>query len=203
MRSQNFLSAKQTVLEWSSPGLLAGVDEAGRGPLAGPVVAAAVILDDSQPIEGLADSKKLSEKQRKHLFEQIKARSLCCHIAMASVEEIEEINILHATMLAMKRAIEGLRLPPAKILVDGNRVPKVPYEIEAIVKGDALIPAISAASILAKVFRDDLLMEYDKKYPQYGFCQHKGYGTKVHLQALEKHGPCEIHRKTFRGVIKL
>ena len=200
MRSQNFLNAKQVSLNWSTPGLIAGVDEAGRGPLAGPVVAAAVILDDKQPIEGLGDSKKLSKKKRKYLFDEIKAKSLCCSIAMASVEEIEQINILHATMLAMKRAIEGLRLSPTKILVDGNRVPVVPYEIEAIVKGDALIPAISAASILAKVFRDDLLLEYDKEYPHYGFAIHKGYGTKIHIEALEKHGPCPIHRKTFNRV---
>lgn len=203
MPSQNFLTAKQTSLNWSAPGLIAGVDEAGRGPWAGPVVAAAVILDDANPIAGLADSKKLSAKSRECLFEEIKAKSLCCSIAQASVEEIDCLNILQATMLAMKRAIEGLRLPPAKILVDGNRIPQVAYDIEAIVQGDAKVPAISAASILAKVFRDGLLSDLDQKYPQYGFLKHKGYGTKIHLQALEQYGPCPIHRKSFAPIKRL
>lgn len=199
----NFLVAKQTSFNWSAPGLIAGVDEAGRGPWAGPVVAAAVILDDTQPIKGLADSKKLSAKRRESLFEEIKAKSLCCCIAQASVEEIDRLNILQATLLAMKRAIEGLRLPPAKVLVDGNRIPQVIYDIEAIVKGDAKVQTISAASILAKVFRDKLLSDLDLKYPEYGFLKHKGYGTKAHLQALEQYGPCPIHRTSFSPIKKL
>lgn len=196
----NFLNAKQTSLNWSAPGLVAGVDEAGRGPLAGPVVAAAVILDAENPIMGLADSKQLSEKRRLVLYEEIRAKALCCSIAQASVEEIDELNILHASMLAMKRAVENLRLPPVKVLVDGNRVPEMRYDLEAIVGGDALIPEISAASILAKVYRDQLLIELDEQYPKYGFIKHKGYGTKIHLEALKLHGPCSEHRRSFAPV---
>ncbi|WP_416221328.1 ribonuclease HII [Rhodoferax sp.] len=179
---------------------MAGVDEAGRGPLAGPVVAAAVILDDLRPIAGLNDSKKLTAARREKLFDEIRAKALCCSIAQASVEEIDEINILQATLLAMRRAVEGLRLKPAKVLVDGNRLPVLDVLAEAIVKGDATVPAISAASILAKVTRDRWCAELDAQYPQYGFAAHKGYGTAVHLAALEAHGACPAHRKTFAPV---
>lgn len=190
----------QPVLDWSAPGLIAGVDEAGRGPLAGPVVAAAVILDAENPIDGLADSKKLTTRSREELFVQIKAKALCCCIAQASVEEIDKLNILQATMLAMQRAVEGLRLPPVKILVDGNRIPCVRCDAEAIVKGDDKVPAISAASILAKVHRDHLLEDLHQRYPVYNFKKHKGYGTKRHLEALKTHGPCPEHRKSFAPV---
>lgn len=181
---------------------MAGVDEAGRGPLAGPVVAAAVILDDLHPIAGLNDSKKLTAKRREQLFDEIKAKALCFSIAQASVQEIDEINILQATMLAMKRAVEGLRLKPVKVLVDGNRLPAIDIRAEAIVQGDALVPAISAASILAKVHRDRLCEQMHAQYPQYGFDQHKGYGTAVHLAALQAHGPAECHRLTFAPVAR-
>ena len=200
MRSKKFLKAEQAALSWDTPGLVAGVDEAGRGPLMGPVVAAAVILDDLKPIKGLADSKKLTALQREKLYDEIRAKALCCSIAMATVEEIDELNILQATMLAMKRAVEGLRLKPNKALVDGNRLPTLGMLAEAIVKGDALVPAISAASILAKVTRDRWCAEYDLQYPQYGFAGHKGYGTAAHLLALREHGACPQHRKTFAPV---
>ena len=179
---------------------MAGVDEAGRGPLAGPVVAAAVILDARQPIAGLADSKKLTALRREKLFDEILAKALCCSIAEASVEEIERLNILQATMLAMQRAVEGLRLKPGHVLVDGNRLPTLGMTSEAIVKGDATVPAISAASILAKVTRDRWCAQVDVDYPQYGFAGHKGYGTAAHLQALQDHGACPLHRKTFAPV---
>ena len=191
---------QQTVLHWVIHGLIAGVDEAGRGPLAGPVVAAAVILDERQPIVGLADSKKLSARRREALFDEILAKALCCSIAEASVAEIETLNILQATLLAMQRAVAGLRLKPGHVLVDGNRLPTLPITSEAIVKGDSLIPAISAASILAKVTRDRWCAQVDLDYPQYGFAKHKGYGTAVHLQALQTHGACPLHRKTFAPV---
>ena len=200
MRSKKFLKAEQVALSWDIGGLVAGVDEAGRGPLAGPVVAAAVILDDLQPIKGLADSKKLSSLRREALFDEIRAKALCCSIALATVEEIDELNILQATMLAMKRAVEGLRLKPQKTLVDGNRLPALSMLAEAIVKGDALVPAISAASILAKVYRDRWCAELDQAYPQYGFARHKGYGTAVHLAALREHGACPQHRRSFAPV---
>ena len=203
MRSKKFLKAEQVVLSWDTPGLTAGVDEAGRGPLMGPVVAAAVILDDLNPIKGLADSKKLSALQRGKLYDEIRAKALCCSIAMATVEEIDQLNILQATMLAMKRAVEGLRLKPHKALVDGNRLPALRMLAEAIVKGDATVPAISAASILAKVTRDRWCAEYDLQYPQYGFATHKGYGTAAHLLALRKHGACPQHRKSFAPVAAL
>jgi ribonuclease HII len=192
--------AQQVAFVWDLPGLIAGVDEAGRGPLAGPVVAAAVILDDLNPIKGLADSKKLSAARREKLFDEIRAKALCCSIAQASVEEIEQLNILQATMLAMRRAVEGLRLKPSKVLVDGNRLPVLDVLAEAIVQGDALVPAISAASILAKVTRDRWCAEYDLQFPQYGFAKHKGYGTAEHMAALKAHGACPEHRKTFRPV---
>jgi ribonuclease HII len=191
---------QQAALRWDIPGLVAGVDEAGRGPLAGPVVAAAVILDDLHPIKGLADSKKLTASRRDALFDEIRAKALCCSIALASVEEIDQLNILQATLLAMRRAVEGLRLKPIRVLVDGNRLPVLRIQAEAIVKGDSLVPAISAASILAKVHRDRLCADMDLQYPHYGFARHKGYGTAVHLAALQEHGACEQHRKSFRPV---
>jgi ribonuclease HII len=191
---------QQAALRWDIPGLVAGVDEAGRGPLAGPVVAAAVILDDLHPIKGLADSKKLTASRRDALFDEIRAKALCCSIAMASVEEIDQLNILQATLLAMRRAVEGLRLKPIRVLVDGNRIPVLRIQAEAIVKGDSLVPAISAASILAKVHRDRLCADLDQQYPHYGFARHKGYGTALHLAALQEHGACEQHRKSFRPV---
>ena len=200
MRSKKFFKAEQAALSWDTPGLTAGVDEAGRGPLMGPVVAAAVILNDLKPIKGLADSKKLTALQRDELYDEIRAKALCCSIAMATVEEIDELNILQATLLAMKRAVEGLRLKPHKTLVDGNRLPPLSMLAEAIVKGDAKVPAISAASILAKVTRDRWCAEYDLQYPQYGFASHKGYGTAAHLLALRAHGACPQHRKTFAPV---
>ena len=197
MRSKKFLHAEQATLAWDSPGLVAGVDEAGRGPLAGPVVAAAVILDDQNPIHGLADSKKLTAARRERLFDEIRARALCCAIAQASVEEIDQLNILQATMLAMRRAVEGLRLKPTKVLVDGNRLPSLDVLAEAIVKGDSKVAAISAASILAKVHRDRLCLEWHAQYPVYGFDSHKGYGTAAHIDALRQHGPCPWHRRSF------
>jgi ribonuclease HII len=200
MRSKRFLRAEQGALNWDTPGLLAGVDEAGRGPLAGPVVAAAVILDPRQPIAGLADSKKLTARRRERLYDEICAKALCCSVAQASVEEIDRLNILQATLLAMQRAVAGLRLPPAKVLVDGNRLPTLGVLAEAIVDGDATVPAISAASILAKVQRDRWCAEVDAQWPQYGFAAHKGYGTAAHLAALRAHGACEHHRRTFAPV---
>lgn len=200
MRSKRFLRAEQGALNWDTPGLLAGVDEAGRGPLAGPVVAAAVILDPRQPIAGLADSKKLTARRRERLYDEICAKALCCSIALASVAEIDRLNILQATLLAMQRAVAGLRLPPAKVLVDGNRLPTLGVLAEAIVDGDATVPAISAASILAKVQRDRWCAEVDAQWPQYGFAAHKGYGTAAHLAALRAHGVCEHHRRSFAPV---
>ena len=202
MRSKKSWVLEQAPLNFDVPGLMAGVDEAGRGPLAGPVVAAAVILDDLHPIAGLNDSKKLTAKRREKLFDEIKAKALCFSIAEATVQEIDEINILQATLLAMKRAVEGLRLKPVKVLVDGNRLPAIDIRAEAIVQGDALVPAISAASILAKVHRDRLCEQMHARYPQYGFDQHKGYGTAVHLAALQIHGPVECHRLTFAPVAR-
>ena len=202
MRSKKPLPLEQKTLNWESAGLMAGVDEAGRGPLAGPVVAAAVILDDLQPIIGLNDSKKLSAKRREQLFDEIRARALCFSIAEATVQEIDQLNILQATMLAMKRAVEGLRLKPQMVLVDGNRLPTLDILAEAIVQGDALVPAISAASILAKVHRDRLCEDLHERYPVYGFDQHKGYGTAQHLAALQAHGPANCHRMTFAPVAR-
>jgi ribonuclease HII len=203
MPSRKFFLDKQPSLVWDTPGLIAGVDEAGRGPLAGPVVAAAVILDELKPIQGLADSKKLSEKRREKLFDEIRAKALCFSIAEASVEEIDTLNILQATMLAMKRAVEGLRLKPHKVLVDGNRLPQLDILAEAIVQGDAKVPAISAASILAKVQRDRLCATMHQAHPQYGFDQHKGYGTQAHLDALTLHGASPWHRRSFAPVAKV
>lgn len=183
-------------------GLMAGVDEAGRGPLAGPVVAAAVILDELQPIAGLADSKKLSARRREALFDEIRAKALCCSIALATVEEIDELNILHATMLAMRRAVEGLRLKPSLVQVDGNRVPPLAVPAQAIVQGDAKVQAISAASILAKVHRDRLCDELHQAYPHHGFDGHKGYPTAEHIAALRLHGVTPHHRRSF-GPVKV
>ena len=174
-----------------------GVDEAGRGPLAGPVCAAAVILRDNQLIEGVNDSKKLSEKKREALFDKIKTESLAYSIAFATVEEIESLNILNATMLAMKRAVEGLKVRADYALIDGNRLPRLDIPAEYVIKGDANSMSIAAASILAKVSRDRLCYEYAEKYPVYGFDKHKGYGTKAHTEAILKYGPCEIHRLSF------
>ena len=200
MRSKRFLQAEQLGLVFDQPGLIAGVDEAGRGPLAGPVVAAAVILDDLKPIKGLNDSKVLTARTRDRLFDEIHAKALCFCIAQASVEEIDQLNILHATMLAMRRAVEGLRLRPHKVLVDGNRIPTLKIAAEAIVKGDAKVKAISAASILAKVHRDRLCVELHALHPQYGFDGHKGYPTPAHLAALRAHGACPEHRRSFAPV---
>jgi ribonuclease HII len=193
-------SVKQARLDWDPLGLMAGVDEAGRGPLAGPVVAAAVILDDTRRIRGLNDSKVLTPLQRDRLYDQIREKALCCAVGEASVDEIDTLNIFHATMLAMKRAVEGLRLKPAKVLVDGNRLPKIDVLCEAIVGGDATVKAISAASIIAKVTRDRMLRQLHDEFPQYGFAAHKGYSTPEHLQALRTHGPCVHHRKFFAPV---
>ena len=180
--------------------LLCGVDEAGRGPLCGPVVAAAVILDPARPIVGLADSKKLSEKRRNALAIEIREKALAWCIAEASVAEIDRLNILHATMLAMQRAVAGLAVVPARVQVDGNRCPRLDVPCEAVVKGDSLVAEISAASILAKTARDALLVELDRRYPQYGLAGHKGYPTAAHLAALKAHGACEIYRTSFAPV---
>ena len=200
MPSRKFFRLEQLGPGWDQPGLVAGVDEAGRGPLAGPVVAAAVILDELAPVAGLADSKVLSPRRRELLFDQIRARALCCSIASASVEEIDRLNILQATLLAMQRAVAGLRLPPHRVVVDGNRVPLLPVPVAAVVKGDAKVAAISAASILAKVFRDRLCIELHARHPVYGFATHKGYPTPDHLAALRSHGPCPEHRRSFAPV---
>ncbi|WP_041388818.1 ribonuclease HII [Polaromonas sp. JS666] len=203
MRSSKFLKAEQTPLSWDTPGLLAGVDEAGRGPLMGPVVAAAVILDELNPIKGLADSKKLTPQRREALYDEIRAKALCCSIALATAEEIDRLNILQATMLAMRRAVESLRLKPNKVLVDGNRLPTLAIVSEAVIGGDAIVPAISAASILAKVYRDRWCAEFHLEYPQYGFASHKGYSTAEHLAALREHGACPQHRRSFAPVAEV
>ena len=203
MPSKKSSLPEQSTLPWHAPGLVAGVDEAGRGPLAGPVVAAAVILDDLNPIEGLADSKKLSAARREKLFDEIRAKALCFCIAQASVEEIDRLNILQATMLAMQRAVNSLRLKPSLVQVDGNRIPRLDMQAEAIVKGDAKVQAISAASILAKVHRDRWCQEFDLQYPEYGFAAHKGYGTAAHLQALRGLGATPEHRRSFAPVTQV
>ena len=194
------LAPVQVSLDWDPVGLVAGVDEAGRGPLAGPVVAAAVILDDARPIAGLADSKKLTPLRRERLYDEIRAKALCCSIGEASVLEIDRLTILQATRLAMQRAVEGLRLKPAKVLVDGNRLPRLDMLCEAIVGGDAKVQAISAASILAKVHRDRWCAGLHEQFPVYGFERHKGYGTADHLEALRTHGACPEHRRSFAPV---
>ena len=180
--------------------LVAGVDEAGRGPLAGPVVAAAVILDPQKPIEGLADSKILSERKRDSLFDIIKIYALSWSVGMASVEEIDEFNILQATLLAMQRAVNGLTIQPDEALIDGNRLPDLLIPAQAIIKGDSKVQAISAASILAKVERDKIMVDYHKKYPDFSFHLHKGYGTGQHLSEIGQFGFLPIHRKTFNPV---
>ncbi len=185
---------------WDKPGLVAGVDEAGRGPLAGPVFAAAVILDDLRPIRGLTDSKAISPRKRERLADEIRAHALCCSVASASVEEIDRLNVLQASLLAMRRAVEGLRLVPHRVVVDGNRTPLLAMSVAAIVKGDAKVAAISAASILAKVERDRLCDALHRQYPDYGFASHKGYPTPEHLSALSRHGPCAAHRRSFAPV---
>ncbi len=200
MPSRKSFRLEQLGPEWARPGLVAGVDEAGRGPLAGPVVAAAVILDELQPIRGLGDSKVIAPRRREALFDEIRARALCCCIASASAEEIDRLNILQATLLAMQRAVAGLRLRPQRVVVDGNRAPALPVPVAAIVKGDAKVAAISAASILAKVHRDRLCLELDQAHPAYGFAAHKGYPTPEHLAALRAHGPCAEHRQSFAPV---
>lgn len=174
-----------------------GVDEAGRGPLAGPVCAAAVILPEGVVIDGVNDSKKLSEKKRESLFDVIREQALSYSIAYATVDEIEEINILNATMLAMRRAIDGLDIKADYAMIDGNKIPPIDIDAECIVKGDAKSMSIACASILAKVSRDRLLYKYAEEYPMYGFDKHKGYGTKVHREAILKYGPCPYHRKSF------
>ncbi|MEE7627754.1 ribonuclease HII [Methylobacter sp. Wu8] len=185
---------------FSTKVLVAGVDEAGRGPLAGPVFAAAVILDPMRPIAGLADSKILSESKRDSLYILIKEAALSWSIAQASVEEIDQLNILQATLLAMQRAVQGLHIQPDEVLVDGNRLPKLSMPAQAIVKGDSKVQAISAASILAKVERDKLMVDYHQQYPDFAFHEHKGYGTKQHLAEIERFGFLDVHRRTFNPV---
>ena len=180
----------------------AGVDEAGRGPLAGPVVAAAVILDPARPIRGLADSKVLTPERREVLAKRIRERATAFAVALAAVDEIDALNILHASMLAMQRAVEALAVPPEEVLVDGNRCPAVAYKVRAIVGGDASVPSISAASILAKTARDAMLRDLDREYPAYGFARHKGYATPEHLAALQLHGPCPAHRRSFSPCVQ-
>lgn len=198
--ARNEIETGQLGLSFDVPGLVAGVDEAGRGPLAGPVVAAAVILDDAHCIRGLKDSKVLTPLARERLYDEIRAKALCCSVAEASVEEIDTINILQATLLAMRRAVEGLRLKPAKVLVDGNQLPVLRMHAEAVIDGDAKVKSISAASILAKVHRDRLCLQLHELHPQYGFHVHKGYSTPAHLAALKQHGACPVHRRSFAPV---
>ena len=202
MQSKKFLRAKQLslLLEDAVGGLMAGVDEVGRGPLAGPVVAAAVILDDRRPIRGLNDSKLLSAPTRERLDQEIRAKALCCSIGVASVDEIDAINILQAALLAMRRAVEGLRLAPQVVLIDGNQLPRLPMACRAVVGGDAKVRAISAASIVAKVYRDRLCHDLHAQHPEYGFADHKGYSTPEHLAALRRHGACLHHRRSFAPV---
>lgn len=177
--------------------LICGVDEAGRGPLMGPVVAAACILPEGLVLDGINDSKKLTEKKREELFDIIKENALSYSVALATVEEIEELNIRNASMLAMNRAVEGLHIPADMALIDGNFESGFKIPAKTVVKGDAIVPSIAAASILAKVTRDRMCLEYDKEYPDYGFAKHKGYGTKDHMDAIKKYGPCPIHRPSF------
>jgi ribonuclease HII len=183
--------------------LVAGVDEAGRGPLAGPVFAAAVILDPERPIRGLADSKRIAPHRRETLDLEIRDKALAFSVAFATAEEIDRINILQASLLAMRRAVEGLGIAPERALVDGNRCPKLTCPAESVVKGDASVPVISAASILAKVARDREMLSLDAHFPGYGFARHKGYPTREHLTALRDLGPCEAHRRSFRPVHEL
>ena len=191
-------------IERPNVNFIAGVDEVGRGPLVGDVVTAAVILDPAKPIAGLTDSKKLSDKKRQLLATEIKEKALCYAIGRCSPSEIDELNILHATMLAMSRAVEGLSVMPEFVFIDGNRVPtQLTVPAQAVVKGDSLVAEISAASILAKVARDDEMIELDKRYPDYGFAGHKGYPTKAHFAALEQYGAIAEHRKSFKPVQRI
>lgn len=180
--------------------LIAGVDEVGRGPLVGDVVTAAVILDPNNPIEGLNDSKKLSEKKRLALLPEIKQKALAWSVGRCSPEEIDQLNILKATMVAMQRAVEGLKVTPDLVLIDGNRCPQLPMQSQAVVKGDLRVAEISAASIIAKVVRDQEMEELDKQHPEFGFAKHKGYPTKAHFEAIEQHGVIDQHRKSFKPV---
>ena len=198
----------QTALFSPAEGPVAGVDEAGRGPLAGPVVAGAVILDPERLIDGLADSKVLSESRRQALAAEIMRHAIAWSVAWADSHEIDRLNILQATHLAMRRAILGLRLTPARVEVDGNRLPSLVFgnrqvEGSAVVGGDSLVPAISAASIIAKVHRDGMMRSFDRLYPDYGFSRHKGYGTEAHREAISQFGPCPQHRQTFRPISSL
>ncbi|HIF9134313.1 TPA: ribonuclease HII [Photobacterium damselae] len=183
--------------------LIAGIDEVGRGPLVGAVVTAAVILDPNNPIEGLTDSKKLSEKKRNALFDEIKEKALAWSLGRCEADEIDELNILQATMVAMQRAVAGLNITPDFVLIDGNKTPELPMAAQAVVKGDLRVAEISAASILAKVTRDREMDELDAQYPQFGFAKHKGYPTKAHFAALEEHGVIEQHRKSFKPVKRI
>jgi len=201
MQSKKFLRARQLSLLFElGDGLMAGVDEVGRGPLAGPVVAAAVILDERRKIRGLNDSKLLTAPTRERLNDEIRAKALCCSIGMASVDEIDTINILQAALLAMRRAVDGLRLTPHVVFVDGNQLPRLPMACRAIVGGDSKVKAISAASIIAKVHRDRLCHDLHAEHPEYGFADHKGYSTPEHLDALRRHGACRHHRRSFAPV---
>lgn len=191
---------QSNLFELPTQGLIAGVDEVGRGPLCGPVITAAVILDPQRPIEGLKDSKKLTEKKREALAQQIREQALAWCVARADVDEIDQLNILHATMLAMGRAVEGLSIRPDLALIDGNRCPQISVPCQAVVKGDDQVPAIAAASILAKVTRDHEMVELDRQYPGYGIAGHKGYPTPAHLQALAKLGATPAHRRSFKPV---
>lgn len=182
---------------------IAGVDEAGRGPLAGPVIAAAVILDPEQPVQGLADSKSISEKKREKLAQEIMLKARAWAIARADVHEIDELNILQASLLAMCRAVSMLKIKPARVLVDGNHCPQIGLPVEAVIKGDSRVPAISAASIIAKVARDREMRDMEHEYPGYGFAIHKGYPTMAHIEALKRLGACAIHRRTFAPVRNL
>ena len=184
-------------------GLICGVDEAGRGPLAGPVVAAAVIFREGHPIPGVADSKALTARRREELASVIRTQALCWAVARASVEEIDTLNILQASLLAMRRAVLALGVAPSMVLVDGNQRPKLDFPVRAIVKGDATVPQISAASILAKTVRDDEMVRLHEQFPQYGLNRHKGYPTAEHLRAIERHGVCIIHRRSFAPVRKI
>ena len=192
-----------TSIEIDSSGPVAGVDEAGRGPLAGPVVAAAVILDARRPIAGLADSKTLSATRREELASQIREQASAWALGVASVEEIDQLNILQATLLAMQRAVHGLSIVPALVLVDGNQAPRLSCVVRTVVRGDATVASISAASILAKVARDAMLQDLDRQYPGYGLARHKGYPTAAHLRALEFLGPAVVHRRSFGPVRRL
>ncbi|MBS7325954.1 MAG: ribonuclease HII [Thiopseudomonas sp.] len=188
------------LFEWPASGLVAGVDEVGRGPLCGPVITAAVILDPARPIAGLQDSKKLTEKKREALAELIREQALAWCVARADVEEIDRLNILHATLLAMRRAVEGLSIQPELALIDGNRCPQLRVPCQAVIKGDDQVQAIAAASILAKVARDREMLELDRQYPGYGMAGHKGYPTPQHLRALQQLGASPIHRRSFKPV---